>query len=365
MVISRIKAYFLLLSFIWLALILALMGCLNQEKVSPPSTRVIPPSSPTLRIAVTDSGLGGLSVVAHLVKRLNQEKPYREVEIIFFNALFSTQGGYNSLPHRKTKIEIFSSALESLAEKYQPDLIFIGCNTLSVLFPATSFAQHSSLPVIGIVDSGVKLMAESLRQHPEACLIIFGTPTTISEGTYQQRLIQQGFLPERIITQSCPELELYIERGFDQEETAWLIQGYVEEALQKLPDKKTPLVASLNCTHYGYALPFWKKSLEASGHELVDLLNPNESMIDCLFLPRVKKRFPTCRVKIKVVSMIPFSEEVINSISRALQALSSETAQALKNYELVPHLFEWRKFLSKSGQTQEETSTTRPSPSTS
>lgn len=356
----KTSVHFLPFSLILFGLILVLGDCLNQEKVPSPAVpkSIIPPSSATLRVAVTDSGLGGLSVVAHLEKRLAQERSYERVEIIFVNALFSSQGGYNSLPHRRTKIEIFSSALETLAKKYQPDLIFVGCNTLSVLLPETSFIQHSSLPVVSIVDSALKLMAEALRQHPEACLIIFGTPTTISEGTYVRRLIEQGFLSERIISQACPELEIYIERGFDQEETAWLIQGYVEEALQKLPDQKTPIIASLNCTHYGYAQNFWQKALEASGHKLVALLNPNETMIDCLFLPQLKNRFPNSQIKIRVVSMIPFSEEVINSISRALQAISPQTAQALKNYELVPHLFEWRKFLSPPPQPQEETSTT-------
>ncbi|MCP2619821.1 aspartate/glutamate racemase family protein [Candidatus Aminicenantes bacterium AC-334-K16] len=328
---------------------LSLIGCLNQEKVTPRSTKIIPSSSPTIRVAVTDSGLGGLSVVAHLVQRLNKEKPYREVEVIFFNALFSSQGGYNSLPQREDKIQIFSSALESLALKYQPDLILIGCNTLSVLFPDTTFAHRSQIPVVGIVESGMKLLGETLRQHPEAWVIIFGTPTTISEGTYQEELIRQGFLPERIIAQACPELELYIERGFDREETEWLIQGYVEEALQKLPDKEAPLVASLNCTHYSYALPFWKKALAESGHNLLSLLNPNEKMIEFLFPLRFKDRFPSCQVKVKVVSMIPLSQEVIHSISRALSPISRETAKALENYELVPNLFEWQKYLIDSG----------------
>lgn len=277
---------------------------------------------------------------------MQEEKAYKKGEIIFFNALFSSTGGYNSLSRREDKIQIFSSALENLEQKFKPDLIIIGCNTLSVLFPETPFAHKSKTPMLTIVKPALEMMGEALRSHPEAWVIIYGTPTTINEGTYQRELVKRGFLAERIVTQACPELEIYIERGFDQEETEWLIQGYVEESLRKIPRSKAPIIASLNCTHYAYTLPFWKKALSSSEHELVALLNPNTKMIDFLFPPQLKNRFHSCEVRVKVVSMIPFPKEVIKSITRALNSVSPETSQALRHYELKPDLFEWKKYLS-------------------
>jgi hypothetical protein len=150
---------------------LNLAGFFNKEKVT---------------IAVTDSGLGGLAVMAEAVRRMKDERVFKEADFIFYNALFSLEGGYNSLKTRQEKIEVFSSALENLERKYQPDLILIGCNTLSVLYPDTPFSRKTKIPVIGIVEAGVEMIAEGLRAHPEAAVILFGTPTTVSEATHKR-----------------------------------------------------------------------------------------------------------------------------------------------------------------------------------
>ena len=97
-------------------------------------------------VAVTDSGLGGLSIMADAVERMRESKIFQKVNFIFFNALFSNKGGFNSLKTRKEKIQIFDSALKSLENNYNPDLILIGCNTLSVIYDDTSFSKETSTP---------------------------------------------------------------------------------------------------------------------------------------------------------------------------------------------------------------------------
>ena len=241
-------------------------------------------------IAVTDSGLGGLSILAEAVEKMREAKIFSQIDFIFFNALFSNQGGYNSLKTQREKTLIFDSALRSLANNYNPDLILIGCNTLSVLYDSTSFSQEKRMPVVGIVDSGVELIAQVLKKHPEAKVILFATQTTIEEGTHKQRLVDKGFLAERIITQACPDLVPYIEKGRSSDETEMLIYAYADEALHKLSDPLSSLYVSFNCTHYGYSLDLWKKVFQGLQATPQAFLNPNSGMINFLFPPEYPRQ---------------------------------------------------------------------------
>lgn len=296
-------------------------------------------------IAVTDSGLGGLSVMADVAARMKEAGIFRKVNFLFFNALFSLEGGYNSLKTREEKILIFNSALESLEKKYQPDLLLIGCNTLSVIFGDTAFSRTTPVPVIGIVNAGVELMAEALRTNPDSKVILFATPTTISEGLYQKRLAEMGFPEDRIIPQACPELECYIENGPLNEETEMLISGYVSEALGKLPSPRPLISASLNCTHYGYSFRLWEKAFENEEAELLVLVNPNSRMADVIFQKEYFGRFPTTEIHAVVRSMVEISAEKIDAIGSLLKKICPETAAALACYELEPDLFEWKKYV--------------------
>ncbi|MEA2004938.1 MAG: aspartate/glutamate racemase family protein [Acidobacteriota bacterium] len=300
-----------------------------------------------ITIAITDSGLGGLSIAADLAERMREAKIFRSVKIVFFNALFSNEGGYNSLSSREMKIRIFDSSLHSLERKYTPNLILIGCNTLSVLFDDTSFARQTQTPVAGIVDKGVDMIARSLKSTPESRVIIFATQTTIEEGIHKKRLVEKGFLDERVITQSCPDLVTYIEKEYNSDETEMLIFAYVDEALQKIPYPRTPLFVSFNCTHYGYSLSLWEKAFQSFNIKPLAFLNPNSRMIDFLFPPEKLARFKKTDISVHVVSMVEITKNKIKSIGEWLNKISPQTAEALPHYELNPELFEWKSYLDK------------------
>ena len=50
-----------------------------------------------MKIVITDSGLGGLSVLGELERRIKENPIFENAELIFFNALFSPDYGYNSM----------------------------------------------------------------------------------------------------------------------------------------------------------------------------------------------------------------------------------------------------------------------------
>jgi glutamate racemase len=296
-------------------------------------------------IAVVDSGLGGLSIMAEAAERIKDWKGFQKVNLIFFNALFSNQGGYNSLKSLTEKVSIFDSALRNLAKKYQPDLILLGCNTLSSIYEETVFSKHTKIPVVGIIDAGVELIAQNLKACPKSKVIIFATQTTVSQSSHKHRLVEKGFLPERIAFQACPDLVNYIEADYKGNETEMLILAYVDEALQKVGVQKAHLFVSLNCTHYGYSTELWRKAFSDLGITPLALLNPNSKMIDFLFPVNCKNRHKKTDISAYVVSMVEIGQEKIASIGTYLNTFSPETARALKNYELKEDLFEWSQYI--------------------
>jgi glutamate racemase len=293
-------------------------------------------------IAVTDSGFGGLSIMAEAAARTKAAGLFRSVKLVFFNALFDAESGYNSLPDRNKKIALFNRALGALEDRIHPDVILVGCNTLSVLTAETPFAQNTKTPVLDIVEPGVELIARGLAGDPKAIALIFGTETTIGEGEHARRLAARGFAPRRIIAQACPELASFIESGPGSDEVALLIESFVDDALARVPDKTVPILASLNCTHYGYALPLWNKTFQARGLRSFVILNPNGRMLEPLFPAKAEKRFASTSVSASVVSMVPIDKTKIAALGGWLGEVSPEVAGALAHYELVPDLFAWK-----------------------
>ncbi len=293
-------------------------------------------------ILVTDSGLGGLSIAADLVSRLPGSGLFRTARVVFFSALFKEKSGYNSLKHDSDKARIFQTVLEAMEKRYHPDLLLIGCNTLSVVYPLTPFARHPAFPVVGIVDVGADLIAAQLDRTPGATAIIFATRTTIESEAHKKILLGRGYAPEKIIDQACHKLAGAINRGPASEETMALIRGFVAEAVAKLPEANAPLFASLNCTDYGYSIEQFRQAFAENGYPDAEIIDPNLRLANFLFEPRLLHRFAETRVSVEVISRTIITAEMIESVGPLLQAISPQTAEALRRYRHDPGLFDAR-----------------------
>jgi glutamate racemase len=290
-----------------------------------------------ITIVITDSGLGGLDVMDDISKKLKYAGYYKQVNLIFVNALFDADRGYNALNTREEKIDILNSVLQGIDKKFTPDIILIGCNTLSVLFEETTFFQESDTPVAGIIKPGIEIISERLSRNNKSVVIITGTETTISEGSHREALLEKGFSEEQIITQACPELQSYIEEDPYGEDTEMLISYYVEEALAQLSKEDTPLYLSLNCSHFGYSEELWQQAFDAAGAELLEILNPNRRMGDLLIPERNKNRFEKTKIIYSVHSKVVIKN--MESIHDLFRDSSPEIAAALKDYKLDSLLF--------------------------
>ena len=290
-----------------------------------------------ITVAISDSGLGGLSVMDDIARKIKESGCFRKVNLIFVNALFDINSGYNSLQTKKEKTDMLNKVLTAIEENYQPDAILIACNTLSVIYTETDFIKISDIPVIGIVEAGVEMISNKLEDDPASRVIIFGTETTIEENSHKKALLNLDFSDDRVFTKACPQLQSYIEQNPAAEETEMLISFYMTEALEEVGDTAGSVYVSLNCSHFGYSEELWTKAIENSNYKSGGILNPNYLMGNVLTDEKYQNRFPDTNISFLVVSKTALINAV--SMSEYFRKTSPELAEALKNYSLIPGLF--------------------------
>jgi glutamate racemase len=299
-------------------------------------------SKDSVTILVTDSGLGGVSVAADVVEGMKENSIFKKVDVIFFNAQPHIKSGYNKLETTEQKVQIFENALNAIEKEFSPDLILIGCNTLSVLYPLTLFSKKAEYPVIGIVETGVKLINDKLEPADNKKVIIFATKTTVEQGTHKKMLVDSGMETESIITQVCPSLAGSIERGSHSEETYGLIRKYVKSVTGKIAKDENEVFGSFNCTNYGYVSDIFAEVFEEEGYKIAEFLDPNSLMADFMFESEFTNRYTATEVNIRAVSQPELPGARIKSIANLIEKKSPQTSQALENYEFTPDFFEWK-----------------------
>jgi glutamate racemase len=296
----------------------------------------------SVTIIITDSGLGGLAVCADIDRRMRAEGVYLKARLVFASALPEANRGYNRMKSTAEKVEVFDSALAGMARWYSPDAILVACNTLSVLIPETRFARESSVPILGIVETGVEMLYERLRSDPASRAIIFGTETTIGAGTHRRLLMERGIDPSRLVVQACPNLAGKIEEGAASDSVRGAIDGFVAEALGRAPVTSGTTYAGLCCTHYGYSGGLFERSFRQRGIEDVVLVDPNARMGEVLFPPGAVRRTDVPDVRVEVVSRAVITPEEVISIGGLVEPVSPQTADALRAYALQRDLFSYR-----------------------
>ena len=290
-----------------------------------------------ITVVITDSGLGGLSVMDDVARKLKISGCYKKVSLIFANALFNSNTGYNTLQTRAEKINQFSNVLTGIEQHFKPDVILIACNTLSVLYKETDFVKKSKTSIFGIVDSGVSLIMEQLSGDVASKVILFGTETTIEEGSHRKALLALHMADERIIAKSCPQLQSYIEQNPHGEETEMLISVYLNEALGQLSKTDEVVYLSLNCSHFGYSEDLWRKALAATPFKLGAILDPNYRMADILIDKKHLNKYAETTLSFLVVSKVDLLNE--KAMFQIFKEKSPELAKALQNYRMMPDLF--------------------------
>jgi len=323
------------------ALLLTALGlvALGARAEGPASFADVARKKPDITIVVTDSGLGGLSVAADLAARLPASGIVRSARIVFVNAEPGVALGYNDMKLEADKARIFDGALSAMEARDHPDLILIACNTLSVVYPGTRHAKTGGTRTVEIVGLGADLVRKELAEEPGATALLFGTKTTIESGAHEKLLVEKGVPADHVVGEACPRLVGAIERGAASDETVSYVKKFVAEALERRRDRTGPVVASLNCTHFGYVRPLWEQAFAAAGYPGVKVLDPNPLMTDLVLHEGGEKRYPRTSVTVEVVSKVPIGEGTRANLGALLRTVSPQTADALASYRLEPALF--------------------------
>ena len=199
-------------------------------------------------LGVFDSGVGGLTVLSALQKRLPNE------DLIYLGD--TARVPYGSKPLEMVQGFAKEISLELLSRGVKG--IVIACNTASAAsLPA--LADELPVPVWGVLEPGVQA---ALRAAPGGRVGVLGTVGTVRTGAYQQRLTAGGC---GVWAKACPLFVPIVEEGVSDTAIARLVaQHYLGDA--------PPLDAViLGCTHYPALKPILKGVLGgASSPVLVD-----------------------------------------------------------------------------------------------
>ena len=290
-------------------------------------------SKKNVKIVVTDSGLGGLSVLADIESKLKDESQFENAELIFVNAFGGEGYGFNQIGDDKNKVKQFDFVLKGIENQFNPDLILVACNTLSVIFDKTNFSNRSATPVFGIVESGVSMVWEEAGESNDE-IVIFGTPTTINSNVHKNILVETGISEERIIAQPCKDLESKIQNDPGSEIVKEMIKKFWDEAKSKSVSKISCLL--FGCTHYGFSKTIFE---EVVGNEVI-ILNPNEVMSDILFSVEKNDDDYRCSTSVTIYSKTELKKSDIDHLSKIIERTSSKTALALNNPIIKDDLFD-------------------------
>jgi glutamate racemase len=182
-------------------------------------------------IGIFDSGIGGLTVFKEIRAMLPHE------DLIYF-------GDTARVPYGSKSVQVvrrFSAEIASFLALQNVKMLVIACNTASALALGT-LKTETSLPVIGVIDPGVRAAVKGAGEGPVG---VIGTRATIASGAYQDR-ISRLRCNLHVIARACPLLVPIVEENLMHSDIARMaLEMY-------LGDFKKKQVSSLilACTHY-------------------------------------------------------------------------------------------------------------------
>jgi glutamate racemase len=189
-------------------------------------------------IAVFDSGVGGLTVLAALCAELPHEQ-------------FVYLGDTARLPYgTKSDESVVRYALQAAAALVEREVkaLVVACNTASAAALPALRQRYPQLPVIGVVEPGADAAVAASRS---GCIAVIGTEATVRGGAYQ-RAIGQRRPDARVNAVACQLFVALAEEGWTSGAVARsTAQRYLAPLFS--PDAPSAMAADtlvLGCTHF-------------------------------------------------------------------------------------------------------------------
>jgi glutamate racemase len=199
----------------------------------------------TRPIGVFDSGIGGLTVVREILKRVPHE------EVVYFGD--TARVPYGSKSNRV--VEKF--AMQDIFFLLQKDvkLLVAACHTVSSV-ALDNLVATLHLPLLGVVEPGIRAALEVTVNNR---IGVIGTRATVNSGTYERK-IKERREDVTVVSRACPLFVPLAEEG-------WLdgpvTRSVAEIYLKPLMDERIDTLI-LGCTHYPLLKPVVKEILGSS-----------------------------------------------------------------------------------------------------
>ena len=183
-------------------------------------------------VGVFDSGLGGTSVLAALVRELPHES------FVYFGD--SAHNPYGEKTTGEVR-ELSRGIIDDLLNKGCKAIV-IACNTATSAAAEALRSEHPNVPIIG-VEPALKPAALAVQGGR---VLVMATPMTVRLEKFQHLMHQWGGRAE-VIAVPCEGLAARVERGdLDSPDMAELLQSLVGEYAHKVD------AVVLGCTHYPF-----------------------------------------------------------------------------------------------------------------
>lgn len=191
-------------------------------------------------IALFDSGVGGLSVLLAIRRRLPL------VDTVYLADTKNFPYGEKSTED----VRDFSLVAAAALMRYAPTVLVVACNTASTSALDAIRSQHPSTSIVGVVPA----IKPAAHQYPDGPIAVLATERTLASRAYTE-LKAQYATDGGIIDQPCPGWVELVESGHvDDKQARIAVEAIVQPLIQR---GVTTFV--LGCTHYP-----WLRSVLAS-----------------------------------------------------------------------------------------------------
>ncbi|MBQ8151372.1 MAG: glutamate racemase [Firmicutes bacterium] len=265
-------------------------------------------------IGFFDSGLGGLTCVSPLMKRLPEEK------IIYFGDTARTPYGSKAAG----TIRSFAGEITDFLVSKDVKMIVIACNTVSATCVDDLRKRFPDIPVVGIIEPAARYVAETCSAEDNVGII--GTKVTIRSGAYEKTI--KAFNGDINIFQTpCPAYVPLIEEGIIASDIMDLtIRHYMDDFIRENDIDKVVL----GCTHY----PLIRKNIERIYPE-VEIINPSDIQADTIV--RILKERDALAEGSNFETVFyasDLSENFLNMIDRIFEDEEEDAKVKFKNFDL-------------------------------
>ena len=205
-----------------------------------------PTLSTTPTIGVFDSGFGGLTVLAALIRKLP-------------NARYAFIGDTARLPYgSKSRRTIARYAVEStqfLVHEEGAEFLVIACNTASAL-ALDAIQEAVSVPVLGVIEPGATA-AQAASQTGD--VLVIATDATVQSHAYKAACAAQNL---RAYEKACPLLVPLVEEGWiNHHVTDAVVRIYLGELTSDAAAAGMSAdTLVLGCTHYPLLRPLIERA---------------------------------------------------------------------------------------------------------